>query len=191
MNFKIIHFLDCLELLGEEDTKNILLTFSSINVEVETFLKNNAISFNKQHQAVTYLVMLENEDELILSGYFSLSVRPTTINCAEFSKTRKNKLRKIGRMNEDETSCSLSAYLIAQFGKNFEFNVINGNELMKLALQTIRPIQYQIGGSVIFLEAEDHEKLLNFYQNTNNQYIPFDDRITKDGTKLIQLYRFV
>lgn len=192
MNVATVCLMDCIEEMGEERTEELLSTFSSpINPDVEKFLKKNAISFNKQHQAVTYLVLSEDTEELMLCGYFSLSLRPITVNCEGMSNTRKSKFRKVGKMNDAGTECSLPAFLIAQFGKNFIFNAISGGQLMKMTLETLYSIQYEIGGTVVFLEAEDHEKLLAFYQNDDNRFIPFDDRITNDGVKLIQLYRFI
>ena len=85
----------------------------------------------------------------------------------------------------------MSAYLIAQFGKNFKENtnkIITGQELMELAKCKIRELQYMLGGMVIFLEAEANEKLLDFYIKQNDFKI-FDTRIANsmDDGKLVQM----
>lgn len=51
----------------------------------------------------------------------------------------------------------LSAYLIAQFGKNFTGGVngrITGRELMQIAIDKVKELQYMLGGVVTFIEAE-------------------------------------
>ena len=58
-----------LDQIGEKNTKDMLQTFSCIsdgvqlNVEVENFIKSNAIEFYKRKMSVTYLVNNE-EDKL-------------------------------------------------------------------------------------------------------------------------------
>ncbi len=62
----------------------------------------------------------------------------------------------------------MSAYLIAQLGKNFtngSDKKITGEELLALAWDKIKEIQYLGGGVVTFLEAENEEKLLSFYRD--------------------------
>lgn len=85
----------------------------------------------------------------------------------------------------------MPAFLIAQLGKNFSEVKITGTSLLILAIEKINEVRHQIGGGVVFLEAEDHAKLLDFYQRPENGFIPFDERTAADGTKLIQLYRFL
>ena len=85
----------------------------------------------------------------------------------------------------------MSAYLIAQFGKNFKENtnkIISGQELMELAKCKIRELQYMLGGMVTFLEAEANGKLLDFYTKKNDFKI-FDARMAhsiKDG-RIVQM----
>lgn len=85
----------------------------------------------------------------------------------------------------------MSAYLIAQLGKNFSNDLnkrITGEELMNLAMNTIKEVQYKVGGIVVFLEANDKEKLKLFYEERN--FKEFDSRMTfsKNGEeyKLLQ-----
>lgn len=60
--------------------------------------------------------------------------------------------------------------MIAQLGKNYTENInerITGEELLQAAIDTIKELQYMAGGMVIFLEAEDNEKLMRFYEDKN------------------------
>ncbi|MCM1182160.1 MAG: hypothetical protein NC337_02160 [Roseburia sp.] len=72
-------------------------------------------------------------------------------------------------------------------------NKITGKELIALAWNVIEDAQYMLGGMVTFLEAENEEKLLSFYQN--NHFSQFDTRQTASDTEepheLIQLLRML
>lgn len=90
----------------------------------------------------------------------------------------------------------MSAYLIAQLGKNYTNSrnkKITGKELVELAWSVIEDAQYMLGGMVTFLETENEEKLLSFYQA--NRFTQFDARQTKSDTdvphELVQLLRLL
>ena len=94
--------------------------------------------------------------------------------------------RKIARVSElDETNgvYTLSAYLIAQLGKNFSSSRerITGEQLLQAALDTIKELQYMAGGMVVFLEADDNEKLIKFYEEKNG-FKRFATKEVKSGT---------
>ncbi len=89
----------------------------------------------------------------------------------------------------------MAAYLIAQLGKNFSDNVnerISGAELLELALQVVEQMQQLGGGMVVFLEANNEEKLLNFY--CDNGFKRFDTGQTasdENPHELVQLLRLL
>lgn len=90
----------------------------------------------------------------------------------------------------------MSAYLIAQLGKNYtdgRDKEITGKELVELAWTVVEEIQYMGGGMVTFLEAENNEKLLSFYRN--NRFSQFDTRQTTSNSdephELVQLLRLL
>ena len=89
------------------------------------------------------------------------------------SKTLAKKIRNYSRYEESTNSFEISAFLIAQFGKNFTLDNpsdISGTELMGTVLMILRQIQTMIGGSVVFLECEHEPKLVSFYQNEQNNF---------------------
>lgn len=88
----------------------------SLNPDVEKFLKLNAIEFTKKNQSITYLVF-ENETKDLL-GYFTLTVKPVSIFVNQFSNTQIRRISRIGKIDEDNNTFVLSAFLIAQLGKN-------------------------------------------------------------------------
>lgn len=62
---------------------------------------------------------------------------------------------------------------------------------MDYAFDTLCKIQHLVGGGVIFLECEDKEKLVEFYQNDNNRFKQYNERYSeKDQKKYLQMLQF-
>ena len=180
---------------GEPALVELLSGFSSPkNKDVERFLKKSAIEFTKKNQSVTYLVV--SAEDVRLLGYFTLALKPLTVRGETVSNTMKRKLLRISELDEKSDTYTMSAYLIAQLGKNFSESggtEITGAELLKLAWDKIKEIQYLGGGVVTFLEAENEEKLLSFYRD--NRFSQFDTRQTAsdmdEAYELVQLLRLL
>ncbi|NBH29142.1 GNAT family acetyltransferase [Lachnospiraceae bacterium] len=180
---------------GEPALVELLSGFSSPkNKDVERFLKKSAIEFTKKNQSVTYLVV--SAEDVRLLGYFTLALKPLTVRGETVSNTMKRKLLRISELDEKSDTYTMSAYLIAQLGKNFSESggtEITGAELLKLAWDKIKEIQYLGGGVVTFLEAENEEKLLSFYRE--NRFSQFDTRQTtsdaEESHELVQLLRLL
>lgn len=179
---------------GEPALVELLSGFSSPkNKDVERFLKKSAIEFTKKNQSVTYLVV--SAEDVRLLGYFTLALKPLTVRGETVSNTMKRKLLRISELDEKSDTYTMSAYLIAQLGKNFSESggtEITGEELLKLAWDKIKEIQYLGGGVVTFLEAENEEKLLVFYRD--NLFSQFATKQTAsdmdESHELVQLGTF-
>lgn len=199
MKNNIIPIMDMVKLVGEDSVKEILSDFSceyaegKRNEEVEFFLQKSAIDFSKHKLSITYLVM---DDDGRVAGYFTLTHKPITVPADSIkSNAGKRKMQRYAMLDEANKSYSVSAFLIAQYSKNYSIpsdERISGDGLMEDALSVIEEIQQLIGGGVVFLESEENQNLLNFYTGEPNSYIPFWERYSeKDGKKYIQLMRFV
>lgn len=180
--------------LGEDSLLQVLSEFSCPkNPDVEKFLKNNSIEFTKKSQSVTYLVRSSEDGELL--GYFTIALKPLTVRGETVSKTVKKKLLRISELDEQSQTYTMSAYLIAQLGKNYKNGAnqkISGAELLELAWDIVAKMQYMGGGVVTFLEAENEEKLLSFYKG--NRFQQFDTRQTSNEDEpheLVQLLRLL
>lgn len=174
----IVNILELISSAGEEDVRDLLAEFScSKNEEIETFLKKNAIDFAKKKMSITYLVF-DEEDQLI--GYFTLTHKFSVVPAEALKSNRsKEKIERYAKLDEDTKSYSVSAFLLAQLGKNYayeEARKISGNELMDDVFAVLRKVQSMIGGGVVFLECEDKQSLLNFYQNEHNGFKPYGSR---------------
>ncbi len=181
--------------LGEDRLMQILSGFSCPkNLDVERFLKKSAIEFAKKNQSVTYLVF--SAARMKLAGYFTLAIKPLTVRDETVSNTVKRKLMRVSEFDGQSKTYTMSAYLIAQLGKNYADGCgqeISGAELLGLAWNKIKEMQYLGGGMVTFLEAENSEKLMSFYQE--NCFRQFDTRQTMSGTdgkhELIQFLKLL
>ncbi len=181
--------------IGEADLQEAISDFSCPrNPDVEHFLKNNAIEFTKKNQSVTYLV-LSNEDGMLV-GYFTIALKPITVNANKMSNTVKRKLERISKLDEAAGTYTAAAFLIAQLGKNFTNRLnerISGEELLDVAWTVVKELQYAAGGMVSFLEADRKEKLLEFYRK--NGFREFDVKIVEDSEgnphELVQLLRLM
>ena len=181
---------------GEDTISELLSDFSCTkNPDIELFLKKHSIEFTKKNQSVTYLVF--SNDDASLLGYFTIAIKPLHINGTKFSNTLKRKLARVSQADLSDGIYTLSAYLIAQLGKNYAEganNRITGVQLLQAAIDTIKKIQYMAGGMVIFLETENKEKLLHFYEKENG-FIRFDTKKVNSASKgehtLIQLLKIL
>ena len=65
---------------------------------------------------------------------------------------------------------------------------------MNFALRTLKDIQYRLGGLMVYLECEEKEVLLAFYEK-KNQFRRFAERMTENEQgephKLVQLMNFL
>lgn len=129
---------------------------------------HNAVEFTKKDQSITYLVFDAFDASLL--GYFSLTIKTISIQISSISKTMAKKLSRMSTLDKETQSFTIAAYLIAQLGKNYSLpreKQIIGKDLVELALEMISEIQYAVGGVLEFLECEDNEFLLEFYQKNH------------------------
>lgn len=181
--------------IGESGVSILLSSFScNKNIDVDRFLKENAINFAKKNQSVTYFVLSVKTHEML--GYYTVAIKPISVKTDKFSHTMNKKIARVSEYDENTDSFNLSAYLIAQLGKNFSEDAsdsITGEDLLQCALDSIRELQYGAGGLVCFLEAENIEKLIKFYED--NGFKQFDTRETKikneELHELVQLLKII
>lgn len=190
--FDTINILDMIGAIGETKLKKCLSDFSCpINPEIEQFVINNAIEFAKKKLSVTYFIVNELGK---IAAVFTLAHKAVEIENANLSNTKRKKISRYAVLDSETGSYTVSAFLIAQFGKNYtvdEGKGISGNEIMDLTFEILEKVQHDIGGGIVFLECEDRVKLLDFYQNEKNGFMPFNERYSvNDNVKYVQLFNF-
>lgn len=190
--YTMANILDLLETVGEDKVSFALSEFSCPrNAEIEDFIHNNAIDFAKKKVSITHLIF---DGEGQIEAFFTLTHKPSTVGDGLLSRTSQKKLSRYARLDTEIQAYSVSAFLIAQFGKNESAkgnSHISGNQLMDLAISVLQNVQRQVGGGVVFLECEDKPGLLNFYQNEHNNFKIYGERFSdSDQVRYIQLLRF-
>ena len=91
---------------------------------------------------------------------FIIALKPLTVRGERVSNTIKRKIMRVSDFDSQTQTYTMSAYLIAQLGKNYtdgRNKEITGAELLELAWSVIEDMQYMGGGKVVFLEANDEE----------------------------------
>ena len=117
-NHSVINILDLLDAVGEDEVRSILSDFSCPkNQEIGKYLLNNALDFAKQKMSITYLVF---DEQRRLAGYFTLTHKSSLISIDMLSKTSQKKLTRYAKLDEATGCYNASAFLIAQFGKNYK-----------------------------------------------------------------------
>ena len=190
--FKTINILDLVETIGEDEVRHILSDFSCLkNIEIENFVKQSAIEFAKRKMSITYLVV---DDEINVRAIFTLTHKAIELKNESLSNTSRKKIEKHSKLDKTTDSYMVSAFLIAQFGKNDTYNgeKISGNELMDFTFKVLLSIQHDIGGGIVYLECEEKEKLIEFYSSEPNIFTRFGERYSiSDATKYIQFFKFI
>lgn len=192
-DFQVINILDMIESVGEDEVKSILSEFScQKNPEIENFVKNSAVDFAKKKMSITYLVVDTTET---VRAIFTLTHKAIELTNVNLSSTMRKRIQRHSKLDEGTDSFNVSAFLIAQFGKNDTYSTeenISGDALMDFTFEVLTAVQHDIGGGLVYLECEDREKLLNFYSSEPNQFFKFGERYSEeDNIKYIQLFRCI
>lgn len=198
----VVHIIDYIEAPGGEiELESMLSAFScsfadgKTNEEVETFFRTKAVDFAKRRISITYLLIDENGECV---GAYTLAHKPLTfkVDPENMSKSGKRRLERYARYDETLHAYVTSAFLIAQFSKNYAITTtsISGNDIMKFTIDEIESIQRRIGGGIVLVECLPNEKLISFYGNKQNNFIVAGERIDitqSDNIKYIQMIRVV
>lgn len=190
-NYAVMNILDFMDAIGEDSLRAVLSEFSCPkNLEIQEFMQKNAIEFAKKKTSITYLLV---DDEYRIHGIFAVTHKALQVMSREMSGTVRKKLQRYAQEDEETGELTLSAFLIGQFGKNYQYDdlpTITGVQLMDAAFEVLESVQHQIGGGVVYLECEEKPQLLEFYQNEANRFRIFGERYSeRDQTKYIQLLK--
>jgi hypothetical protein len=183
----------------EEKVSNVLNAFECANnKDVETFLKNKAVLFDKQGFSKTHLIYTSYKNEMVLLGYYALAHKSFVIkSSSKVSSSLKKRIAKFGQYDKDLKQYVVSAPLIGQLGKNDRYkDLISGDVLLYCACKTVKSVQALVGGKFVYLECEDKPRLVDFYKS--NGFVEFgmreleaDERDDLTQTYLVQLLKYL
>jgi hypothetical protein len=168
--------------LEESECLKLLSLFSCPkNPDVETFLRDKSIRFEKSDNARTYLILNSENGEIL--DYFSLSFKEITLLANNVSKSLIKKFDGISKNAEN-----VRVYLIGQIGKNFAIdeNPINLGNILSEAFSIIDAAKALIGGRGLILECEDSPALIQHYKNHG-----FEQLLIDNSNELVTMYTFV
>ena len=165
MNFDLISLGDLIRNseIGENEINNILSDFSCpFNIDIEDFLKNKAITFEKVNLSRTTLVYkIDQFGKKRFCAYFSLS--STRVPLTDLSRAERRKILGTSYTVGDE----VSAILIGQLSKNYRYNndqLITGDELLSIVFSQIAKSDIILPSLLVYVDCEDVEQLKRFYE---------------------------
>lgn len=202
MGIQIITLQALCDSIGESKTEEILKTFKSIPHyetgkvnDVEYFLHNKAIAFEKMTLSTTHLIFSNYRGKNILVGYFSLANKPLTMSKKNYVKLTSRQKRELCQ-NGNKTESGgyrVNSYLIGQLGKNFsdeavKSKAINGKELLTLAYETVMSAKLIINARFVWLECENQAELIKFYSDFGFTVV---ENYTSDNGLIIMVMKLV
>lgn len=106
-----------------------------------------------------------SNDDASLAGYFTLAIKPITVYTEglNMSKSMQRRLARVSEFDKENGTYTLSAYLIAQLGKNYKGGAnlkITGQQRLQAAMDTIKEIGMYISGICRIAETPSLRKLL-------------------------------
>ncbi|MBZ8174713.1 hypothetical protein [Staphylococcus delphini] len=177
--------------------QNMLNTFETISItgsesahDVDHFLKNKSVLFDKQGLSRTHLVFSSYKGQSVLVGYFTISNKPLVFTkrmLDKCTKTLKKKLQQKGETHSGNDNLIIQGYLIAQIGKNYSKEALatkslNGEDLLTLAYEMVESGSKIFGGSYIWVEYEDNEKLKKYYKDFG--FTEIENHTSQNGLKM-------
>jgi len=154
---------------GKLDYLHVTISqFSCQDDDVETFLKNKAVEFERRNKSRTYLI-IDDVDNILL-GYFTLSLKALAFG----DSVSKSIIKSIDGFSKDITAVGM--ILIGQFGKDKVFaKNIDGGSLFDICMETVYAAHKIVGGRFVMLECRDNEKVVSFYSNRGFDSLQYDE----------------
>jgi hypothetical protein len=133
--------------------------------DIERFIQNNAVAFERSGLARTYFYTNDESDsfdeKMGIVAYFTV-----TVTAADFSGVGRNKREKIlGRMPARDKQDFFGGLLIAQFARNdgYDGTYINGLEMMRDCLEVVESGRDYTGGRTLYVDCK--KPLITYYEN--------------------------
>lgn len=125
------------------------------------------------------------------------------LNIREYIKMGKageDMLRQVFSSFKCEKNLDVGSFLTEQSidftkkNQSVTYIVISPDNLLSIALGKVKELQYMAGGMVVFLESENKDRLLDFYEKQNG-FKRFDTKVTKkykeNSHTLVQLLKVI
>lgn len=176
-----------IDILPVEVIEEIINTFScKDDRDIEFFLKEKSLLFQRKSKARTYFILDEEqfkEKKFEILAYFALSTKVLHLP-EEISKTQRKKID--GLYN---SVSELSTFLVGQIAKNDLYRAnISGKEILRYTYEYIKEASILIGGRIILVELKNNPKLIEFYNENGFSLLP---NKTENEENLLQMYKML
>ena len=182
--------------LEDDKLKNLLSSFScAYDEDIQNFLHNRAIEFERLSKSRTYLIVSEEQlenpeiafDEFTIYGYISLAVKVFTVP-EETSNRQRQQLDGFSAKEHGKQISNFPCYLIGQLARNSNVpkDSISGADLLKFAYDMIAISVDAVGGRNILVECHNNKKLLQFYLDNGFNTI---SKMPDESQSMIQMIR--
>ena len=164
-----------LDVYNEDFVLTLCQTFNcNKNKDLENFIKdkNKAISFEHRSITKTYLYISPTKE---IVAYFTIS-----LNVLETKNLSKSTIKKIDGIDKNRTE--IACFLIAQLGKSDTCIHLIGRYILMDAIETITEASKIIGGRVVVLDAINHTKVINFYEQ--NHFVSLETTSNAENVKM-------
>ena len=159
--------------------KKILKTFTcTINPDLQDFLHNKAITFERNLRSRTYLYA-SNENKSIV-GYFTLA-----INYLQTDELQSEIIKVLDGYTDKINA--IPCYLIGQLAVCDELRKVKiGKFLLDDALEITNNAQMNFGGRFVLIDSVNNDKVINFYKE--NSFIAIENDTSLKSIKMIKPY---
>ena len=146
---------------GEYKEEKLIEAFSTfkcpLEVDLEDFLVNNAIRYEKSNIGKTYLFVNEkalSKGSFVIDAYVTLATKAVDIS----EMTSKGKRKMLGNYPGRDDMKTISAFLIGQLGRseNCDKQEVSGEDLLNECYSVFKRARALVGGVVIVLECREH-----------------------------------
>ncbi len=181
-----------MEVMKEDKELLDFLSFFSCekDEDIEYFLHNRAIEFEKFSKARTYLVFdqdqLESDEKpLRIYGYITIALKILSVPGGLSNRMRKE-LDGYSAKIYGKSISDFPCYLIGQLSKNLNVKSkgVSGKELLEFAKDIIASSVELVGGRYMMIECRNEEKLIEFYKGNHFSEIA---RIPDKNQMMVQM----
>ena len=176
--YSIYKLADSLANFSANQVKKSLKTFSCAkNADVQDFLHNKAITFERNLRACTYLYV-SNADKSV-AAYITLGIKSL------LTDDLSNETIKFLDGYTSEI-LSIPCYLVAQLGKSDTCKEKIGKFLLDDALAIIDKSHNSLKGRFVLIDSVNDDKVINFYKESS--FIAIENDKSLKSIKMIKPY---
>lgn len=182
------------ELEEDRELRPLLSSFvCSQDKDIENFLHNRSIEFERLSKSRTYLIFDSEEfatkkiTELTIYGYISLALKILTVPASVSNRVRKE-LDGFNAKVRGQIINNFPCYLIGQLSRNstVSSDSLSGKMLIEFAEDVVTAAVNAVGGRYMLIECRDSQKLIDFYSSNEFKEI---SRGSYDGQAMVQMIK--